>query len=192
MSLGADPASIAVSIQPRLPDQSHVGCVPLPRPSEWLINSVVRSRFDPSVPSRADLAPRPSSPQIMLGEVWEWKALLSNENGTLRTFLVGSAVTGTFGFFICMAGLLSITVTSPVSHMFSSVSRARSSLSDPVKCLLPEYVTDLHVTFLNASGGPIRPPDLPRDRYLRGRPHRVCLLFSPFPTPLPHPILQAN
>ncbi|KAL7412463.1 hypothetical protein BDY24DRAFT_392988 [Mrakia frigida] len=61
---------------------------------------------------------------ILLGEVWEWKALLTNETGTLKTFLVGSAVTGTFGFFICMAGLLSITVTSPVSHMFSSAVRS--------------------------------------------------------------------
>ena len=30
---------------------------------------------------------------IMLGEVWQWKALFANENGGLQTFLVGSAVT---------------------------------------------------------------------------------------------------
>lgn len=36
---------------------------------------------------------------------------------------------GFFGFIICMAGLLSITITSPVTHMFSSVRRLRRSIS---------------------------------------------------------------
>lgn len=52
---------------------------------------------------------------IRLGEMteeWEW-----------RTFVWGSAITGIFGFFLCVAGLLSIKVTSPITHMFSSVSR---------------------------------------------------------------------
>jgi GDP-fucose transporter C1 len=39
-----------------------------------------------------------------------------------RVFVVGSVVTGVFGFLLCVAGLLSIKVTSPVTHMFSSVS----------------------------------------------------------------------
>lgn len=37
-------------------------------------------------------------------------------------FVWGSAVTGVFGFLLCVAGLLSIKVTSPITHMFSSVS----------------------------------------------------------------------
>ena len=37
-------------------------------------------------------------------------------------FLWGSLVTGTFGFLLCIAGLLSIKVTSPITHMFSSAS----------------------------------------------------------------------
>ena len=45
------------------------------------------------------------------GETWAW-----------GVFVVGSAVTGVFGFLLCIAGLLSIKVTSPVTHMFSSVS----------------------------------------------------------------------
>ena len=39
-------------------------------------------------------------------------------------FFSGSLVTGIFGFLLCVAGLLSIKVTSPITHMFSSVSSA--------------------------------------------------------------------
>lgn len=46
-------------------------------------------------------------------EAWSW-----------GVFAAGSAVTGVFGFLLCVAGLLSIKVTSPVTHMFSSVSCA--------------------------------------------------------------------
>ena len=45
------------------------------------------------------------------GEEWKW-----------GVFIVGSGVTGVCGFMLCVAGLLSIKVTSPVTHMFSSVS----------------------------------------------------------------------
>lgn len=44
---------------------------------------------------------------------WDWSVFFS-----------GSLVTGIFGFLLCIAGLLSIKVTSPVTHMFSSVSSA--------------------------------------------------------------------
>lgn len=39
-----------------------------------------------------------------------------------RTFVYGSVITGVFGFLLCVAGLLSIKITSPITHMFSSVS----------------------------------------------------------------------
>jgi GDP-fucose transporter C1 len=42
---------------------------------------------------------------------WNWSVFFS-----------GSLVTGIFGFLLCIAGLLSIKVTSPITHMFSSVS----------------------------------------------------------------------
>ncbi|KAH7101204.1 hypothetical protein BKA62DRAFT_703877 [Auriculariales sp. MPI-PUGE-AT-0066] len=42
---------------------------------------------------------------------------------TWQTFLVGTAITGLFGFLICIAGFLSIKVTSPVTHMVSSAVR---------------------------------------------------------------------
>lgn len=61
--------------------------------------------------------------------------ILNGELGTLihltrsmewdgRTFIYGSAITGVFGFLLCVAGLLSIKITSPITHMFSSVSVA--------------------------------------------------------------------
>lgn len=45
----------------------------------------------------------------------------SEEEWPWSVFVWGSAVTGVFGFLLCVAGLLSIKVTSPVTHMFSSV-----------------------------------------------------------------------
>lgn len=41
-------------------------------------------------------------------------------------FIWGCLVTGLFGFLLCIAGLLSIKVTSPITHMFSSVRRSIS------------------------------------------------------------------
>ncbi|EDR15191.1 uncharacterized protein LACBIDRAFT_320837 [Laccaria bicolor S238N-H82] len=43
-------------------------------------------------------------------------------NGTI--FVWGCLVTGIFGFLLCVAGLLSIKVTSPITHMFSSAARS--------------------------------------------------------------------
>ena len=47
--------------------------------------------------------------------------LSASSDWHMNVFIVGSLVTGTFGFLLCVAGLLSIKVTSPVTHMFSSV-----------------------------------------------------------------------
>ncbi|CAE6392934.1 unnamed protein product [Rhizoctonia solani] len=41
-----------------------------------------------------------------------------------NVFLVGSFVTGVFGFLLCVASLISIKVTSPVTHMFTSAVRS--------------------------------------------------------------------
>ncbi|OCH84349.1 hypothetical protein OBBRIDRAFT_764406 [Obba rivulosa] len=41
----------------------------------------------------------------------------------LSTFILGSAVTGVFGFLMSIASLLSIKVTSPITHMVSSAVR---------------------------------------------------------------------
>ncbi|KAJ1300989.1 hypothetical protein OPQ81_003413 [Rhizoctonia solani] len=47
----------------------------------------------------------------------------STTNSALGTFLWGTAVTGLFGFLICIATLFSIKVTSPITHMVSSAVR---------------------------------------------------------------------
>lgn len=51
--------------------------------------------------------------------------LVHDSNWDGQVFLWGSIVTGLFGFLLCVAGLLSIKVTSPITHMFSSVSHVR-------------------------------------------------------------------
>lgn len=53
---------------------------------------------------------------VLLGDpliAWDW-----------TPFLWGSLVTGVFGYLLCVAGLLSIKITSPVTHMFSSAVRS--------------------------------------------------------------------
>ena len=62
-------------------------------------------------------------------EAWRWDV-----------FAWGSMVTGVFGFLLCVAGLLSIKITSPITHMFSSV-RVRVATGD-----------------VDADGGVYRPP----------------------------------
>lgn len=50
--------------------------------------------------------------------------LSAGSDWDMNVFIAGSLVTGTFGFLLCVAGLLSIKVTSPVTHMFSSAARS--------------------------------------------------------------------
>lgn len=56
------------------------------------------------------------------GEVQVFISLAGSAEWDSSTFLYGSMVTGVFGFLLCVAGLLSIKITSPITHMFSSVS----------------------------------------------------------------------
>ncbi|KAM0756320.1 hypothetical protein T439DRAFT_321024 [Meredithblackwellia eburnea MCA 4105] len=55
--------------------------------------------------------------------VWDMATGAGDNAGALNTFLTGAAVTGVFGFLICIAGFLSIKVTSPISHMISAAVR---------------------------------------------------------------------
>ena len=58
--------------------------------------------------------------------------LINRRDWNGGVFVWGSIITGVFGFLLCVAGLLSIKVTSPITHMFSSVSTfVRFSLSGP-------------------------------------------------------------
>ena len=59
---------------------------------------------------------------LFQGEFTELFQLYHNPTWNAKVFVWGSLVTGVFAFLLCVAGLLSIKVTSPVTHMFSSVS----------------------------------------------------------------------
>ncbi|KAF8317109.1 hypothetical protein DL93DRAFT_2055818, partial [Clavulina sp. PMI_390] len=64
-------------------------------------------------------------PCIMLnGEFTIFMNKIYDASVERTTFLIGSLVTGFFGFLLGLAGLLSIKVTSPVSHMVSSAARS--------------------------------------------------------------------
>jgi len=62
----------------------------------------------------------------------EWDALVEMVRGAgagdahwnWGVFVSGSIITGVFGFLLCVAGLLSVKVTSPVTHMFSSAAKS--------------------------------------------------------------------
>ncbi|KAI0768282.1 hypothetical protein BD413DRAFT_134020 [Trametes elegans] len=67
---------------------------------------------------------------VLVGELPGVLKLLfgPNENAegqmsTLSTFVVGSIITGAFGFLMSLASLMSIKVTSPITHMVSSAVR---------------------------------------------------------------------
>lgn len=59
---------------------------------------------------------------ILNGEAFEFWRMVQGRAWDWNTFLWGNLVTGVFGFLISVAGILSVKVTSPVTHMFSSVS----------------------------------------------------------------------
>jgi len=64
-------------------------------------------------------------PTVFLhGEVALFLDKVADQDWNSTVFLWGSMVTGFFGFLLCIAGLLSIKVTSPITHMFSSAARS--------------------------------------------------------------------
>ncbi|KZT02436.1 uncharacterized protein LAESUDRAFT_661707 [Laetiporus sulphureus 93-53] len=61
---------------------------------------------------------------ILQGEFEKLAQLVHTPSWNCEVFVWGSIVTGVFGFLLCVAGLLSIKVTSPITHMFSSAARS--------------------------------------------------------------------
>ncbi|KAB5592606.1 GDP-fucose transporter 1 [Ceratobasidium theobromae] len=55
-----------------------------------------------------------------------WMAGLAQADNKINwsVFIIGSLVTGVFGFLLCISTLISIKVTSPVTHMFTSAVRS--------------------------------------------------------------------
>lgn len=58
------------------------------------------------------------------GEHTTLLTLVANGGLEYRVFLYGCLVTGFVGFLLSIAGLLSIKITSPVTHMFASAARS--------------------------------------------------------------------
>jgi len=83
-------------------------------------NSVIKFTYWGNLLSALALVPG----IILNGELGPAVKLLLSGGETSHVFLMGSAVTGVFGFLLSMATLLSIKVTSPVTHMFSSAARS--------------------------------------------------------------------
>jgi hypothetical protein len=94
-------------------------------------------------------------------------ALLSNmiQSGTWdgTVFFWGSLITGLFGFLLCIAGLLSIKVTSPITHMFSSVR------------VVPFFVVLLVSHRLLPAGRTLCTSNASGGRDIQRYTHRVCL-----------------
>ncbi|TIA79278.1 hypothetical protein E3P94_03318 [Wallemia ichthyophaga] len=62
---------------------------------------------------------------VIMGELPTIYALFFHTNAhDLSVFSIGAALTGVVGFLICIAGFLSIKVTSPITHMVSSAVRS--------------------------------------------------------------------
>jgi GDP-fucose transporter C1 len=61
---------------------------------------------------------------LLRGEQMLLQELTTTEAPRASVFFWGSLVTGVFGFLLCVAGLLSIKITSPITHMFSSALRS--------------------------------------------------------------------
>lgn len=59
---------------------------------------------------------------LLMGEFGVLRVLVYSDAWQGNVFFWGSVTTGIFGFLLCVAGLLSIKITSPITHMFSSVS----------------------------------------------------------------------
>ncbi|KAL0573473.1 hypothetical protein V5O48_008481 [Marasmius crinis-equi] len=61
---------------------------------------------------------------LFKGEVLDFYAMTGRVDWDWNTFAWGNLITGIFGFLISIAGILSVKVTSPVTHMFSSAARS--------------------------------------------------------------------
>jgi len=101
---------------------------------------------------------------IINGEPFKLHQLAQTDTWNWTVFLWGTLVTGMFGFLLCVAGLLSIKVTSPITHMFSSVSPA-----------LPLRFIEIAYYF---AGRSIRPANCVGCVDFQGCAHNVSLHYS--------------
>jgi len=83
-------------------------------------NSTIQLAYWTNIGSVGFLAPF----ILVNGELTKLRTLMDTPAWNGHIFLWGSLITGVFGFLLCVAGLLSIKVTSPITHMFSSAGRS--------------------------------------------------------------------
>ncbi|TDL28335.1 hypothetical protein BD410DRAFT_737557 [Rickenella mellea] len=83
-------------------------------------NSTIQLAYWTNLGSAIFLAPF----VVLHGEPSRIMELINTPSWNGSVFFWGSLVTGLFGFLLCLAGLLSIKVTSPITHMFSSAARS--------------------------------------------------------------------
>ncbi|TFY70014.1 hypothetical protein EVJ58_g115 [Rhodofomes roseus] len=83
-------------------------------------NSTIQLAYWQNLGSALFLAPV----LLLQGEIGKLSELASLPSWNGSVFVWGSLVTGVFGFLLCVAGLLSVKVTSPITHMFSSAARS--------------------------------------------------------------------
>ncbi len=124
---------------------------------------------------------------LFQGELAKLAELYHNPNWNAEVFVWGSLITGVFGFLLCVAGLLSIKVTSPVTHMFSSVS---SVLCHPMH-VAADTVPAFHLPsaaiatsiLLRHLGGPLCHPDAPWRLVIQRLTHEVSSPLICFTSP---------
>ncbi|KAK7056679.1 hypothetical protein VNI00_002396 [Paramarasmius palmivorus] len=87
------------------------------------------------------------------GEVFEFYAMTGRSDWDWTTFAWGNLVTGVFGFLISIAGILSVKVTSPVTHMFSSAARSVLQVALGVKIFGDVFTTQRGASVLTILTG---------------------------------------
>ncbi|ESK89225.1 hypothetical protein Moror_5173 [Moniliophthora roreri MCA 2997] len=87
------------------------------------------------------------------GEVFEFYVMTGRSDWDWTTFAWGNLVTGVFGFLISVAGILSVKVTSPVTHMFSSAARSVLQVALGVKIFGDVFTTQRAASVLTILTG---------------------------------------
>ncbi|KAF8151293.1 hypothetical protein B0H34DRAFT_801060 [Crassisporium funariophilum] len=82
---------------------------------------------------------------FLSGEMRDFIRMMNDDEWDWATFAWGNLITGVFGFLISIAGILSVKITSPVTHMFSSASRSVLQIALGVK-IFGDVLTRQRVT----------------------------------------------
>jgi len=90
---------------------------------------------------------------VLKGEAADFVGMAHSGTWDWSTFAWGNFVTGVFGFLISVAGILSVKVTSPVTHMFSSAARSVLQVALGVKIFGDVLTTQRALSVLTILSG---------------------------------------